>query len=185
MTGGKIPTRQLEEITVVGAQDCDAFYSVGKTDQVRKTTDILAMSIDLKGIVMRKEDLRAATRKAAEESVRRPGARLNPGERRNRNRMASVAAVYDIKAHQRSPEEIMGQCSDEEKSVRLIRRYRPDASRILDFIHVLEYLWKGAYGFHPVGSVEAENWVADQAFKILQGKAAHAFSGPCSQSTYL
>jgi hypothetical protein len=82
------------------------------------TSDILVMSVDQKGIVMRKEDLRAATRKAAEESVRRPGARLNPGEKLNRKRMATVAAVYDIKAHERSPEEVMGLCPDEEKSAR-------------------------------------------------------------------
>jgi hypothetical protein len=46
-TGGKVPKRQLEEITVVGAQDFDAFYSVGKTEQVRQSTDILAMPSDL------------------------------------------------------------------------------------------------------------------------------------------
>jgi hypothetical protein len=61
-----------------------------------KTSDILALSVDQKGIVMRKEDLRAATRKAAEKSVRRPGARLNPGEKLNRKHMATVATVYDI-----------------------------------------------------------------------------------------
>jgi len=34
-----------------------------------------------------------------------------------------------------------------------LRRYRPDVSLILDFIHVLEYLWKAAYSFHCVGTV--------------------------------
>jgi hypothetical protein len=34
-----------------------------------------------------------------------------------------------------------------------------------------------AYGFHPVGSVEAENWVADRAFKILQRKVADVICG--------
>lgn len=67
---------------------------------------------------MHEEDLRSDTRKAAEECVRRPGARLNPGEKLNRKRMATVAAVYDIKSHERSPEEIMGLCPDEEKSAR-------------------------------------------------------------------
>jgi hypothetical protein len=59
----------------------------------------------------------------------------------------------------------------------LIRRYRPDVSLILDFIHVLEYLWKAAYGFHAVGSVESENWVAERALKILQGEAADVAHG--------
>ncbi|GKT10457.1 hypothetical protein [Desulforhabdus sp. TSK] len=206
--GGKVPKRQLEEIAVVAAQDFDEFYSAGKTEKVRLTSDILVMTVDQKGIVMRKEDLRAATRKAAEESVRRPGARLNPGEKLNRKRMATVAAVYDIKAHERSPEEVMGLCPNEDTPARprathkrvwacveqeqedviqdmfdealrrdpekkrpwailvdggekqldlvlgLIHRHRPDVSLILDFIHVLEYLWKAAYGFHAAGSVE-------------------------------
>jgi hypothetical protein len=210
----------------VVSQDFEAFYSVGMSEQARQTSDILAMSVDQKGTVICKEDLRAATRKAAEEFVRRPGARLNPGEKLNRKRKATVAAVYDIKAHERSPEEVMGLCPDEEKSFRprathkrvwasvereqegaiqdmfdealrrdpekkrpwailldgsekqldlvlgLIRRHRPDVSLILDFIHVLEYLWNAAYGFYPVGSVESEDWVAERALKILQEKAA-------------
>lgn len=237
-TGGKVPKRQLEEIAVVAAQDFDEFYSAGKTEKVRLTSDILVMTVDQKGIVMRKEDLRAATRKAAEESVRRPGARLNPGEKLNRKRMATVAAVYDIKAHERSPEKVMGLCPHEDKPARprathkrvwasveqeqedviqdmfdealrrdpekkrpwailvdggekqldlvlgLIRRHRPDVSLILDFIHVLEYLWKAAYGFHAVGSVEAENWVAERALKILQGKAAEVACGLRQGATF-
>jgi len=34
---------------------------------------------------------------------------------------------------------------------------------ILDVIHVLEYLWEAAYGFHPPGSKEAEREAADDA----------------------
>jgi hypothetical protein len=102
-TGGNLSKRQLAEIAVVAARDFDAFYSGGKSDEPRQTSDILVMSVDQKGIVMRKEDLRPATRKAAEESVRRSGARLNSGEKLNRKRMATIAAVYDIEAHERSP----------------------------------------------------------------------------------
>ncbi|MBP8644911.1 MAG: hypothetical protein KBH99_02165 [Syntrophobacteraceae bacterium] len=59
----------------------------------------------------------------------------------------------------------------------LIRQHRPDMTLILDFIHVLEYLWKAAYGFHPVESVDPEDWVAEQALKILQGKAEEIVYG--------
>lgn len=59
----------------------------------------------------------------------------------------------------------------------LIQRHRPDVSLILDFIHVLEYLWKAAYGFHPVGSIGSEDWVAERALGILQGKAAEVIRG--------
>lgn len=105
----------MEEFTVVAAQDFDAFYLDGKADEPRRTSDILVMSVDQKGIVMRKRDLRAATRKAAEETVHRTGALLYPGEKPNRKRMASVATVYDIEAHERSPEAIMGLSPDEGK----------------------------------------------------------------------
>jgi len=230
-SGGKVPKRQLEEMVVDTAQDFDAFYSGEKADEIRDTSDILVMSVDQKGIVMCKEDLRTATRKAADGCVRRPGARLNPGEKLNRKRMASVAAVYSIEADQRTPETIMGHSLDEGKAARpratdkrvwasvereqegviqdmfeealrcdpekmrpwavlvdggekqldlvldLIRQYRPDTSLILDFIHVLEYLWKAAYGFYTVGSIEAENWVAERALGILQGDAAGVAHG--------
>lgn len=75
-------------------------------DKPRDTSDILVMTVDQKGVVMQKEDLRPATRKAAEEAPRQPGTRLSPGEKINRKHRASVAAVYDIKTHERSPEMI-------------------------------------------------------------------------------
>lgn len=224
-TGGKIPKRQAEEVAVAVARDFDEFYSTQETEGTEQTSNILAMSTDGKGIVMRKEDLRPATRKAAEQEVHRTGARLQPGEKRNRKRMATVATVYDIKAHERTAEEIMGHCSEEERSTRpkpadkrvwasverepedvigamfeealrrdpdrsrpwailvdggetqleiilaFIKRHRPDAILILDFIHVLEYVWKAAHGLFGVGSQEAQAWVAEQALSILKGEA--------------
>ncbi|MCK8604463.1 ISKra4 family transposase, partial [Syntrophobacteraceae bacterium DRH4] len=45
----------------------------------------------------------------------------------------------------------------------------------MDLIHVLEYLWKAAHCFHPVGSNHApgvaEEWVKGKALQILQGAA--------------
>jgi hypothetical protein len=67
---------------------------------------------------MCKEDLRPATRKASDDFARRPSARLNPGEKLNRKRMASVAAVYSIEAHERSSETIMRLSSSEGKPTR-------------------------------------------------------------------
>ena len=226
-TGGGVPKRQTEEITVSAAQDFESFYSGKQMDEPEPTSHILTMSVDQKGVVMRQEDLRPATRKAAEKSVQRSGARLNPGEKRNRKRMATVATVYSIEPQERSPERVMGLCEDKpdrpraenkrvwasveqepgeviqamfdealrrdpekkrpwavlldgaEKQLDLVLgfvlRHRPDA--ILDFIHVLEYLWKAAYSFHAVGSKEAEEWVARRALKILQGEAAAVATG--------
>jgi len=229
-TGGKVPKRQSEEVTVRAAQDFEAFYSQRKSQEPESTSDILVLTVDQKGVVMRKEDLRSDTRKAAEKTEHRPGARLNPGEKPNRKRMATVASVYTIEAQERTPEMIMG-LTDEDKSNRsrcrnkrvwasveqepeeviqamfdealmrdpekkrpwvvlldggekqlelvlsLVLSLRPDATVVLDFIHVLEYIWKAAHSFHAVGSKEAQDWVAERALKILRGEAAGVITG--------
>ena len=46
------------------------------------------------------------------------------------------------------------------------------ATVVLDFIHVLEYLWKASYCFHGVGSDEAEKWVQEKALMVLMGKSS-------------
>ena len=48
---------------------------------------------------------------------------------------------------------------------------------IIDFVHVLEYLWKAAWSFSGKGEPAAGSWVADQAFKTLHGKAAQVAAG--------
>jgi hypothetical protein len=48
---------------------------------------------------------------------------------------------------------------------------------VIDFIHVLEYLWKAAWSFYDKGEPAAEEWVADQARKILHGKARQVAAG--------
>ena len=48
---------------------------------------------------------------------------------------------------------------------------------VIDFIHVLEYLWKAAWSFFDKGEPAAEEWVADQARKILHGKSAQVAAG--------
>jgi hypothetical protein len=48
---------------------------------------------------------------------------------------------------------------------------------ICDFVHVLEYTWKAAWSFFDKGDPDAEAWVAGQAVKILEGKAAQVAAG--------
>jgi hypothetical protein len=48
---------------------------------------------------------------------------------------------------------------------------------VIDFVHVLEYLWKAAWSFFDKGEPAAEEWVADQARKILRGKARQVAAG--------
>jgi len=48
---------------------------------------------------------------------------------------------------------------------------------IIDFIHVLEYLWKAAWSFFDKGEPAAEERVAARARKILHGKARQTAAG--------
>jgi len=41
---------------------------------------------------------------------------------------------------------------------------------ILDFLHVLEKIWKAAHCFYAEGSDEAKAWVREQALRILRGQ---------------
>jgi hypothetical protein len=232
-TGGKVPKRQAEEIAVELVQDFEGFYDSGQSDGPEKTSDPLILSEDGKGIVMRAEGLREATRKAAQREKHKLKTRLSQGEKKNRKRMAMVATVYSIARHCRRPEVMMGLEEDaqdtpssrprarnkrvwasverdpgkvteelfEEAHRRDPEQRRPwvmlvdghkdqlkhiwanikhfgvEVILILDFIHVLEYLWKAAYCFHPPGSEQAEAWVAKRALRILKGKASTVAGG--------
>jgi hypothetical protein len=44
-------------------------------------------------------------------------------------------------------------------------------------VHVLEYLWKAAYCFHADGTQEAETWVLERAYALLQGKVSEVAAG--------
>jgi hypothetical protein len=48
---------------------------------------------------------------------------------------------------------------------------------LIDFIHVLEYLWKAAWSFFETGGPAAEEWVSAQATKILESKSAQVAAG--------
>ena len=109
-TGAAVPKRQVEELARRASEDFDAFYEERSADSVReaaRTGEILAISTDGKGIVMRTADLREATRKAAEGRTHKLEKRLSRGEKSNTKRMAQVAAVYTIAPFLRSPEDIV------------------------------------------------------------------------------
>ena len=54
---------------------------------------------------------------------------------------------------------------------------------IIDFIHVLEYVWKAAWSFHNEGDPAAEAWVQDKARAILDGKATRVAGAIRRQAT--
>jgi hypothetical protein len=48
---------------------------------------------------------------------------------------------------------------------------------VIDFVHVLEYLWKAAWSFFEPGDPDAEAWVAGRAAQILRGSARQVAAG--------
>jgi hypothetical protein len=223
-TGASVGKRQCEELMVKVSQDFDEFYAQRTQGGAEVSTDLLVITTDGKGIVMHSADLREATAKAAQKSGQSPKTRLSPGEKRQRKRMATVAAVYSTPRFERRAEQIIALDGDplqrpaithkrvwasvEQDAKTVIQSAFDEASRrdpqqqrtwvmlvdgeehqldyakasarkagvsltiILDFIHVLEYLWKAAFGFHAPGTVEAETWVMERALRILQGNAS-------------
>jgi len=133
-TGAEVPKRQFEELAARAVEDFDAFYDGRSADSVReaaKTGEILALSTDGKGIVMRTGDLREATRKAAVERTHKLEKRLSRGEKRNTKRMAQVAAVYTIAAFARRPDDIvtdLGPAPNDDGKA--IVRPRPEHKRV-------------------------------------------------------
>jgi len=67
-TGGKVPKRQAEEIALEVSEDFCACYEQRQAEGPEATADPLILSQDGKGILMRMEDLREATRKAAQST---------------------------------------------------------------------------------------------------------------------
>jgi hypothetical protein len=216
-TGTRLAKRQAEELVERSAQDFDAFYDRPESAEAAASeTDLLVLSLDGKGIVMRREDLREATRKAAESGQHKLDRRLSKGEKRDRKRVATVAAVYDLRPQARRPEDVLAElrpvrdaskprprarnkrvwASVEKRAEAVtaevfeearrrdpgcqrhwvvlvdgdrhqIARIRAEAKRrgvmdvtlVVDFIHVLEYLWDAAWCFFAEGDKEAERWV--------------------------
>lgn len=233
-TGGHVAKRQVQELVKRAAQDFDEFYELGlATRSGSKRGDLLVLSSDGKGIVVLHRYLREATRKAAEAAAHKLGGRLSPGEKKNRKRRATVAAVYSVAPFIRTPEDILADL----RPVRSVGKPRPKAhdkrvwasiekeqedviatmfeeaerqdplhhrewvvlvdgdrnqivdieseaerrgvevTIVLDFIHVLEYLWKGAWCFFDKGDSDAQTWVAERAAAILEGKASDVAAG--------
>lgn len=112
MSAAKVAKRQVEELVDRAAKDFDDFYetkSVQTQEQVAETASLMVLQTDAKGIVMRKQDLREATRKAAQKRHQKMSKRLSPGEKPNAKRMAQVAAVYTIEPYPRTPQQIVNQ----------------------------------------------------------------------------
>ena len=230
-TGLQIGKRQVEELAGLAAVDFETFYatrarSPGERDDTstEESSDLLVLSADGKGIVMRPGALRPATAKAAQRASAKLETRLSKGEKRNRKRIAEVGAVYDIAPAPRTAADVLA--SSEEKTMPAPKatgkwltasvvddaatvvanvfeeagRRDPDRKRtwialvdgnnhqidrikkeakkrkvtvtiVIDYVHVLEYLWGAGWCFYQEGDPAAERWVKEKASAILDGKS--------------
>ncbi|MGH3845845.1 MAG: ISKra4 family transposase [Pseudonocardiaceae bacterium] len=230
-TGVRVGKRQLEALALAATTDVTGFYAQ-REHVACPDADLLVLTFDGKGIVMRPEALRDATGKAARAAGHKLATRLSPGEKHGRKRMAELAGVYDATPHPRAPSDVISRPGQprtptpgpharskwltasitdnipavigdafDEAHRRDPDHHRPwvalvdgnttqidaigaEATRrqvsvtiVLDFIHVLEYLWKAAWSFFYPGDPDAQAWVADQATTILEGKAATVAAG--------
>jgi hypothetical protein len=104
-TGAAVGKRQVEALALAAATDVAAFYT-DRRPGPRPAADLLVMTWDGKGIVMRADALREAAAKAAAKAAaagaRKLATRLSPGDKRGRKRMAELCAVYDAVPQSRS-----------------------------------------------------------------------------------
>jgi hypothetical protein len=224
--GLAIGKHQVEQLVIRAAQDFEAFYAT-RTVVAERTQALLALTFDGAGIIMRQEDLRAATQKAASQATRKLGTRLTRGEKRNRKRMAEVSAIYSVEPFPRTvmdvvhdlrplrdaaykrpqpfnkkvaasvvlnAEEVIRRTFEEalrrdpgrqrrwvalvdgnKDQIATIRKVAKEIgvelTLVIDLMHVLEYLWKASYSFHPEASTQAEEWVTQRLIGLLQGQS--------------
>jgi hypothetical protein len=132
-TGAHVPKRQVEELACRAAQDFDVFYQMRRQEAPGSHTAagaLLVLTCDGKGVVLCRQDLRQATRQAAERQQRKLKTRLTQGEKRHRKRMATVAAVYTIQPFVRTPEQMLQMLAREQVEAALPPRPRPEEKRV-------------------------------------------------------
>ena len=128
-SGTKVPKRQLEELVARAAEDFDVFYEQRSVATEVAKGSLMILSFDGKGVIMRKKDLREATRKAAEKRKRKLSKRLSKGEKRNAKRMATVATVYTIAPFVRTPQQVARGLAPVHE-VEKVKRPRPQSKRV-------------------------------------------------------
>lgn len=127
-TGAAVPKRQAEELAVNASADFEAFYQTREVVAEEESTgELLVISVDGKGIVMRTEDLREQTRKRAQSQAHKLSKRLSRGEKRNAKRMATVATVYGIDPFVREPQDIVAELRPVSQ---MVKRPRPENKRV-------------------------------------------------------
>ena len=114
-TGVDLGKRQVEDLARRAAIDVEEFYDDKRREPGTKA-DVLVISADGKGIVMRPDALRPATMAAARADKHKLKTRLSKGEQRNSKRMAELAVVYDATPVPRTPGDVFARADDGKKA---------------------------------------------------------------------
>ena len=110
-TGVRLGKRQIEELAGLAAMDFEDFYETRRPPR-SKPGDLLVLSADGKGIVMRADALRTRA-PARPRAGPAPKPRLSGEAQQNRRRMAEIGAVYDAKPAPRTPADILASAAPE------------------------------------------------------------------------
>lgn len=94
-TGNVLSKRSTEDVVADAAEDFDAFYATRAAPPSAETGPILVGSVDCKGVPMVKPE-------GARHAVR-----LKKGEKPNKKKMATVAAVFTQRPRIRTPEQVV------------------------------------------------------------------------------
>ncbi|MDQ2759692.1 MAG: hypothetical protein M3Y17_04435 [Actinomycetota bacterium] len=135
-SGQRIAKRQLARVS---SRDFETFYA-GRCAGGCPPGDVIVLSCDGKGVVMRPEALREQTRREAQNTRHKLQTRLPREEKRGRKRIAEVGAVYEIEPVPRTSTDIMP-VADRDRRARIepptAKRKWLTASVVNDAAHVV------------------------------------------------
>jgi hypothetical protein len=112
-TGQRLGHRQVQELAQLAAVDFEDFYEQRRPPRGRRG-DLLVLSADGKGIVMRPDALRTPTATRRARAGPKPKARLAGAEKPGCKRMAEIGAVYDAVPAPRTPADILARDDNRE-----------------------------------------------------------------------
>src|SRR6478736_2394888 len=154
-TGTRTAKRQVEALATRAAADVADFYAT-RPQQPTDPGDALVLTFDGKGIVMRPDALRPATKAAARTSSSKLATRLSKGEKRNRKRMATVGAVYDLTPVPRTAADVLANSDTPTPAPQATNKWLT-ASVVQDTTAVLSTVFDQAQRRDPTNS---RTWVA-------------------------
>lgn len=130
LTRVHVAHRQAEQLTRRAANDVISFYAE-QPPEAESTDDLLILSFDAAGIVMRRDSLRPSTRKKAESEPEGPAfpPKLKSGKKSNRKRMAQVGVVYTVSTYMRTADDILGELQSLTSTPRDEGQQRPPRPR--------------------------------------------------------